>query len=252
MSALVHAGDFHVNRRGRAEIQDLCDDVRRLKEELHPGKKPRQLFAQIVDVGTGRLAAPFRQLHKNFRVGTPDGAGVAIGEVNTAVRQADIVEDGGEFVLRDDFTDDTVYLVGEARGFLDAQTGACAHVQANLPGVDLRKEIAAENADKQNGQNAKCQETRGEEHWRMQRDRKSTRLNSSHGYISYAVFCLKKKKHTDIRIIQPVAALMSGSHSTALPFFTIDRWVMLVYVCNHFANSPCLEACPTGYIIRTV
>src|SRR2546429_1827479 len=31
--------------------------------------------------------------------------------------------------------------------------------------------------------------------WRP--DRKSTRLNSSHGYISYAVFCLKKKKKTD-------------------------------------------------------
>src|SRR6266436_3659643 len=32
------------------------------------------------------------------------------------------------------------------------------------------------------------------------RDRKSTRLNSSHGYISYAVFCLKKKKqkHNDL------------------------------------------------------
>src|SRR2546429_2615390 len=28
-----------------------------------------------------------------------------------------------------------------------------------------------------------------------QKDRKSTRLNSSHGYISYAVFCLKKKKN---------------------------------------------------------
>src|SRR3712207_7362605 len=27
-------------------------------------------------------------------------------------------------------------------------------------------------------------------------DRKSTRLNSSHANISYAVFCLKKKKHT--------------------------------------------------------
>src|SRR2546429_2281596 len=27
-----------------------------------------------------------------------------------------------------------------------------------------------------------------------EQDRKSTRLNSSHGYISYAVFCLKKKK----------------------------------------------------------
>src|SRR2546422_3496941 len=41
-------------------------------------------------------------------------------------------------------------------------------------------------------------------------DRKSTRLNSSHGYISYAVFCLKKKKnknkyesyHTDIDFIK--------------------------------------------------
>src|SRR2546422_6684353 len=29
---------------------------------------------------------------------------------------------------------------------------------------------------------------------RAEVDRKSTRLNSSHGYISYAVFCLKKKK----------------------------------------------------------
>src|SRR2546422_6957521 len=29
-------------------------------------------------------------------------------------------------------------------------------------------------------------------------DRKSTRLNSSHGYISYAVFCLKKKKQRSL------------------------------------------------------
>src|SRR2546422_7334352 len=32
---------------------------------------------------------------------------------------------------------------------------------------------------------------------RPQLDRKSTRLNSSHGYISYAVFCLKKKKNNN-------------------------------------------------------
>src|SRR2546422_8057233 len=35
-------------------------------------------------------------------------------------------------------------------------------------------------------------------------DRKSTRLNSSHGYISYAVFCLKKKKkQLDAQIPSP-------------------------------------------------
>src|SRR2546422_5259363 len=33
------------------------------------------------------------------------------------------------------------------------------------------------------------------EHLPKSVDRKSTRLNSSHGYISYAVFCLKKKRH---------------------------------------------------------
>src|SRR2546430_13323198 len=31
-------------------------------------------------------------------------------------------------------------------------------------------------------------------------DRKSTRLNSSHSQISYAVFCLKKKKNTDLLV----------------------------------------------------
>src|SRR2546422_8355410 len=36
---------------------------------------------------------------------------------------------------------------------------------------------------------------------KLDKDRKSTRLNSSHGYISYAVFCLKKKKnHTTTTI----------------------------------------------------
>src|SRR2546422_6938725 len=35
---------------------------------------------------------------------------------------------------------------------------------------------------------------------RRRRDRKSTRLNSSHGYISYAVFCLKKKKKSKSKI----------------------------------------------------
>src|SRR2546422_1579186 len=38
-------------------------------------------------------------------------------------------------------------------------------------------------------------------------DRKSTRLNSSHGYISYAVFCLKKKNRT------PTGALEARSRN---------------------------------------
>src|SRR2546429_4645074 len=40
---------------------------------------------------------------------------------------------------------------------------------------------------------AYCDWSRFREATRRKTDRKSTRLNSSHGYISYAVFCLKKK-----------------------------------------------------------
>src|SRR2546429_2036970 len=39
-------------------------------------------------------------------------------------------------------------------------------------------------------------------------DRKSTRLNSSHGYISYAVFCLKKKTVNQARV-----KIIAGAHS---------------------------------------
>src|SRR2546430_9835542 len=42
-----------------------------------------------------------------------------------------------------------------------------------------------------------CVERQQDGQWkRLTRDRKSTRLNSSHSQISYAVFCLKKKKKT--------------------------------------------------------
>src|SRR2546422_5637684 len=43
-------------------------------------------------------------------------------------------------------------------------------------------------------------------------DRKSTRLNSSHGYISYAVFCLKKKNKASI-VIWPRLTDITSAHS---------------------------------------
>src|SRR5689334_24349436 len=50
-------------------------------------------------------------------------------------------------------------------------------------------------------------------------DRKSTRLNSSHSSISYAVFCLKKKKNT-----LPLFTLFGFEHTTVLTL-TVDDLV---------------------------
>src|SRR5690625_2034285 len=61
-------------------------------------------------------------------------------------------------------------------------------VEADLPGVD-RKDITVDL----DGNELSV-------HGEITEDRKSTRLNSSHVAISYAVFCLKKKRRRRIRI----------------------------------------------------
>src|SRR3989337_3652998 len=49
------------------------------------------------------------------------------------------------------------------------------------------------------------------------RDRKSTRLNSSHGSISYAVFCLKKKKKDEVRSSSDSRHYVLSSHDCRHP-----------------------------------
>src|SRR5256884_7239195 len=49
-------------------------------------------------------------------------------------------------------------------------------------------------------------------------DRKSTRLNSSHGYISYAVFCLKKKTTLATRVIVATGKVPRCTSIVALPY----------------------------------
>src|SRR2546422_8471284 len=67
-----------------------------------------------------------------------------------------------------------------------APHGAEAAESVDLLRAELREHLLAPGLERRHG------------------DRKSTRLNSSHGYISYAVFCLKKKKK--ITQTQPATA----------------------------------------------
>src|SRR2546422_7637184 len=49
-------------------------------------------------------------------------------------------------------------------------------------------------------------------------DRKSTRLNSSHGYISYAVFCLKKKKNKKLHCFRARRRQIGATTATPRTF----------------------------------
>src|SRR2546430_7352787 len=54
--------------------------------------------------------------------------------------------------------------------------------------------------------------------WSSQRDRKSTRLNSSHSQISYAVFCLKKKTQLVLLLYCMIVRTMQSVHTTGPPW----------------------------------
>src|SRR3712207_8553374 len=75
-------------------------------------------------------------------------------------------------------------------GFCQLRRKIVPNRQPTRPGLLLNDEAA--NIDRH--------EVAGEQVTRLPEDRKSTRLNSSHANISYAVFCLKKNIHSNTTI----------------------------------------------------
>src|SRR5256884_2099549 len=82
------------------------------------------------------------------------------------------------------------------------------------------------------------------------RDRKSTRLNSSHGYISYAVFCLKKKKQRPDPVTHCVACFSPAavSCSRCVPYayarsiadnYGFTDYVLHAYSCSIGRHAFC-------------
>src|SRR5438034_5763013 len=78
-------------------------------------------------------------------------------------------------------------------------------IAEGLPSVTVRYGCRLESfTQDQSGVTARVKHANGNRSVPLPRDRKSTRLNSSHTVISYAVFCLKKKKKKTARLPQTV------------------------------------------------
>src|SRR2546429_1001539 len=71
----------------------------------------------------------------------------------------------------------------------------------------------------------------------VRKDRKSTRLNSSHGYISYAVFCLKKKNTLTVTAESPYQSWWVG---VILPASTADLFCRTLRFTAHRLLPPIL------------
>src|SRR5256886_9749090 len=71
-------------------------------------------------------------------------------------------------------------------------------------------------------------------------DRKSTRLNSSHSQISYAVFCLKKKKKTSSELMSHHRAT-EDRKTIRMPHNALVSKLAVFLLSNHRAEAACLR-----------
>ncbi len=151
---LIASDDLHVERRGQTEIQRLAYDVRRQKIKSRAGKLTVQPLAQLADVIFRRRVAGF-ELHEYVRVSRPDDAAGIVTQIDRGIRNADVVENAGDFPRRNFRANGMVDLTGQPLGFLDARAGVRADVQQKLSGIHRREKIPAEHRRQQPGRDAK-------------------------------------------------------------------------------------------------
>ena len=87
-----------------------------------------QIEPQLPDVICGGLMV-LLQRDKNVGIGRSSRAGVVVAQINSGVRNADIVDDPLKFLRRDSLSDDGFYLIDQLSCFFDARSGKRTHVQ---------------------------------------------------------------------------------------------------------------------------
>jgi len=142
---VVHcrSDNLHVDWGAHPEVQHLVGDVRREEEDGRPGQLEGQPAAQLLHVLRGRVVL-LLELDHHLAVGRRDHRRVADREVDAAHRQADVVDDRLQLVLGDHSPDDGLRLDEHLLGRLEARPRPHPDMEADLPGVDRREEVAAE------------------------------------------------------------------------------------------------------------
>ena len=103
----------------------------------------RQYCAQLLDVSVGR-GVILLEADQGIAVLRADCAGVLVRHVDAGKRQPDVVDDVVELAGRDGAADGLFDEVKQPRGLLDARAGLATHMHQNLPGIDCREEVLAE------------------------------------------------------------------------------------------------------------
>ena len=158
----IAADDLHVDRSREAEVEDLRHDVGRLEEEGQIRKALEQSRAQLAGVVGGRPVVGL-QGDEDLAVGGRHQRCIAEGEVDAAGRQTDVVDHAIDLVGGDRLANDVLDLGETARRFFEACAGGSADVQPQLPGIDGREEVHADQPEEPERQRDEADEDPGDE-----------------------------------------------------------------------------------------
>src|SRR5262249_6432047 len=136
----VLTDDLDVDWRRHPKVQNLAHYVGRLVIESHIRIQSFEFVPEGFRILLGGSMTGIER-DKNLAVFGPDRRTVAVGDVNTRIRQADFVQNDPQLVFRDRFSD-RIFHQGETDfGFLDPSTGCSLNMQAELAGIDLGEEV---------------------------------------------------------------------------------------------------------------
>src|SRR5437868_11730161 len=143
----VPADNLNVDRGRQTEVQNLTHDVGRLKEEFRSGKIKRQIFAQLLDILLGRMMMLLIQRDQYLGIGRSNGSAGAVGSIDGAEGQTDVVQNRDQLVLRNLLAQRLLDFIAKTSCFFDARSRARAQMQTEDSSVDAGEEILAEKED---------------------------------------------------------------------------------------------------------
>jgi hypothetical protein len=142
------AHHLHVDGLREPEVEDLADHVRSQDVEGDARIFAREAQPQPAHVlGAGMMIV--RERHQDVGIAGADGRRRAVGEINGAIGQSDIVYDARQFAGGDFLADRIFHQVAQTGGFFDASAGRSAQMEGELAGINPREEVLTDPGQKQ-------------------------------------------------------------------------------------------------------
>ncbi len=142
VSLQVVSHDLDIDGSWQAKVQDLADHVGWQEREGHPGKLFRECESKLVNVVIRGMVVG-RKRNKNVGIGCADWSRIAIGKIDAAVRQADVIDDIVHFAWRNLLSNRLLDLIAKVGGFLDAHSSGRTKMKLERTAVYTRKEVPA-------------------------------------------------------------------------------------------------------------